>query len=162
MKERIEASGHAAVAVTPATHNFDPEKLISDWSHRHIAVAAGLGRMGLNNMLITEAGCCGRLGSFVTSLDLAPDPRPEEHACLYLHNGSCGRCADRCVGQALFTDRFDRHNCYKVCLRNETEHESVGQADVCGKCLVSIPCAFGNPVAKLKSEARQSPGRRAR
>ena len=39
--------------VIAATHNFDTKKLISDWSHRHVAVIAGLGTFGLNNMIIT-------------------------------------------------------------------------------------------------------------
>lgn len=43
--------------VMPATHNFDPKKLISDWSHRHVAFIAGLGRFGFNNMLIDATTC---------------------------------------------------------------------------------------------------------
>ena len=150
MKGLIEADGAAAVAVTPATHNFDPEKLISDWSHRHVAVAAGLGRMGLNNMLITDSGCCGRLGSFVTSLGLPGDAANNQEACLYLHNRSCGRCVKRCVGDALFVERFDRRKCYDMCLANEEAHKQIGAADVCGKCVTDVPCAFANPVKKLK------------
>ena len=34
----------------PATHNFDKDKLISNWSHRHIAYIAGIGTFGINNM----------------------------------------------------------------------------------------------------------------
>jgi len=158
MKERIEADGAAAVAVTPATHNFDPEKLISDWSHRHAAVAAGLGRLGLNNMLITDSGCCGRLGSFVTSLELPGDPACNGEACLYLHNRSCGRCVKRCVGDAVFADRFDRRKCYEMCLANEEAHRPIGAADVCGKCVADVPCAFANPVKKLKTRSQQREG----
>lgn len=154
MKERIEADGAAAVAVTPATHNFDPQKLISDWSHRHVAVAAGLGTLGINNMLITDSGCCGRLGSFVTSLDLQPDARCEQETCLYRHNRSCGWCVKRCVGEALFEDRFDRGKCYDICRANEEMHKQIGAADVCGKCVVDVPCAFANPVKKLAARAR--------
>ena len=152
MKHDLESEGYDIV-VTPPTHNFDPQRLVSDWSHRHLAFIAGLGRFGLNNMLITESGCCGRIGSFVTSLELPSDHRSEDEACLYRHNGSCKRCVSRCVGNALFHDQFNRHKCYHVCLRNEEEHQSTGKADVCGKCLVDVPCAFINPVMKLMSEA---------
>jgi len=145
-QQHIESAGHAAVAVTPATHNVDRERLISDWSHRHVAFIAGLGRFGLSNMLITSAGCCGRIGSFVTSLGLEPDRRPQTEACLYRHNASCKRCVSRCVGDALFTDEFRRHKCYEMCLRTEREHQSLGEADVCGKCLVDVPCCLTNPV----------------
>lgn len=163
LKQHIESKGHA-VEVTPPTHNFDRQKLVSDWSHRHVAYIAGLGRFGLNNMLITESGCCGRLGSFVTSLELAPDPRPGVEACLFRHDGSCRRCALRCVGNALSTDQFHRHDCYEMCLRNEDKHRCLGKADVCGKCLVNVPCAFTDPVKKKKSKAEHAhpPDRRKR
>lgn len=146
-KGRLEAAGHAA-AVTPPTHDSDEATLTSAWSHRHVAFVAGLGRFGLNNMLITQAGCCGRLGSIVTSLELEPDRRPTTEACLHRYDGSCHRCVTRCVGDALFTDRFDRRSCYDVCLRNERVHAALGSADVCGKCLVAVPCAFVDPVAR--------------
>jgi len=152
MKGWIESEGYE-VAVTPPTHNFDPKKLISDWSHRHVAYIAGLGTFGLNNMLITEAGCCGRFGSFVISLDLPPDGRPDTEACLYRHNGSCMKCVNRCVGDALFTDRFDRHSCYKVCLENDEVYHFEGTSDVCGKCVVGVPCSFLDPVRKMMRKA---------
>ena len=46
--------------VTPKAVTFDQKRLISDWSQRHIAYAAGLGTFGVNNMLLTRQGCCGR------------------------------------------------------------------------------------------------------
>ena len=54
------------------------KNLISDWSHRHVAVIAGLGKFGLNNMLITDNGCCGRVGSFITDLKIEPTKRKME------------------------------------------------------------------------------------
>jgi epoxyqueuosine reductase QueG len=151
MKQHIKSGGFA-VAVTPPTRNFDSQKLISDWSHRHVAFVAGLGRFGFNNMLITKSGCCGRIGSFITSLELPPDHRPDGEACLYHHDGLCKRCVNRCVGSALLPDQFYRYNCYQVCLSNEEKHGSIGKADVCGKCLVDVPCAFTNPVKRSKNE----------
>ncbi len=82
LKQFFAARNYYAVT-TPATHNFDKEKLVSNWSHRHIAYAAGIGNFGLNNMLITERGCCGRIGSFVTDLSVTPDVPMNEEACLY-------------------------------------------------------------------------------
>ncbi len=35
-------------AQTPATHNFDPKKLMARWSHKHLAYVSGLGRFGIN------------------------------------------------------------------------------------------------------------------
>ena len=42
--------------------------LKSNWSQRHIAYAAGLGTFGINNMLITKEGCCGRYNSIVADI----------------------------------------------------------------------------------------------
>jgi epoxyqueuosine reductase QueG len=147
MKTYINSSGYA-VAVTPPTHNFDKEKLISDWSHRHVAFAAGLGNFGLNNMLITESGCCGRIGSFLTSVDVPPNTRMRAETCLYRYDSSCLRCVERCVNGALHKDHFDRNRCYDMCLRNEDLFRETGKADVCGKCLVGLPCSFINPLKK--------------
>ncbi len=131
--------------VIPATHNFDTKKLISDWSHRHVAVVAGLGTFGLNNMIITEKGCCGRVGSFVTDIKIKPTPKIEVENCLYKSMNICKKCLDRCVNDALNIDSFNRHKCYEMCLDNDRFHSQLGLVDVCGKCLVNIPCAIKNP-----------------
>ena len=140
-----------------ATHNFDEKTLLSRWSHRHIARIAGLGTFGINNMLITSEGCCGRLGSLVTDADsmklgftLADPPLgilPEK--CLYKINGSCGLCQKRCHVGAYNNDGvFDRHKCYEACLKNAEIHRTIGLADVCGKCLVGLPCSSRDPSVK--------------
>lgn len=153
MKSHLEGLGHAAIN-TPVTHNFDPEELISDWSHRHVAFIAGLGRFGLNNMLITKKGCCGRLGSLITSAYMEPDTRKKVETCLYHYNGKCMKCTERCVNEALFEKRFDRHKCYEMCLCNEEIFRPAGRADVCGKCLVDVPCSIMNPVSKISRSGK--------
>ena len=77
-------SGGYRAAVSREASVFDRKKITSRWSQRHVAYLAGLGTFGLNNMLITEAGCCGRFGSVVTDLDIAPDApsRPLRTACI--------------------------------------------------------------------------------
>lgn len=131
--------------IIPATHNFDEKKLISDWSHRHIAVIAGLGTFGLNNMILTEQGCCGRVGSFVTDIKIEATPKIEVENCLYKSMNICKKCVDRCVNDALKIDSFNRHKCYEMCLDNDRFHSQLGLVDVCGKCLVNVPCATKNP-----------------
>ena len=154
----------------PATHNFNKDTLISNWSHRHIAAIAGLGTFGLNNMLITKKGCCGRLGSMVTDYQLpegqmfklkggVPVCSPEfsfsddifaaGERCLNKLNGSCGVCRKKCVADAYSETGFDRHKCYKQCLRNADYLKESGlasPADVCGKCLVGLPCSVKAPL----------------
>lgn len=139
------AKGYKAVYV-PATHNFNEKTLLSDWSHRSAAYIAGLGTFGLNHMLITDSGCCGRIGSLVTDLVLKPTQRPTREYCLYKVDGSCGKCAEKCVNGALNFKNLDKHKCYKMCLTNAdqlSELESI--ADVCGKCLVDVPCSTKIP-----------------
>ena len=83
IQDYLEALGYS-VEVIPPTHNFDPINLVSDWSHRHVAFIAGLGRFGLNNMLITKSGCCGRVGSLITSMELEGDIRPERRPAFFI------------------------------------------------------------------------------
>jgi epoxyqueuosine reductase QueG len=137
------------VGKIPATHNFDETTLLSDWSHRHVAYIAGLGSFGLNNMLITDRGTCGRFGSIVTDYpfgDSATSPVAER--CLYKIDGSCGLCRTRCPAGAYANDSYDRHACYRVCLENARQHHDIGYADVCGKCLVALPCSLRDPSSK--------------
>lgn len=142
---------HEATTVgIPATHNWIEDKLVANWSHRHIAYIAGLGRFGLNNMLITAKGCSGRIGSIVTSFEITPDSRPEDEACLYKYDGSCEKCVGRCVNESLEAQGFDRFKCYAQLMKNVEEYANLGYADVCGKCLAAVPCSHIDPVAAKK------------
>ena len=132
----------------PPTHNFDEQNLISDWSHKHVAYIAGLGKFGLHQMLITEKGCCGRIGSIVTDLEIEPTKRSDAEGeyCLYKYNGSCKKCVEKCISGALSIETYDRHKCYAVLLKNVEHHSKIGYADACGKCISQVPCSFVNPV----------------
>lgn len=156
LQEFFNSRGFQSYSI-PATHNWDEEKLISDWSHRHIAYIAGIGNFGLNNMLITEKGCCGRVGSFITSAKIAPDVRCDLPACLFKYDGSCRKCVRKCVNEALFEDSFDRFKCYGMLLENVKELSSIGYADVCGKCLVAVPCSHINPVMIKRQTSGKTP-----
>ncbi|WZL74555.1 epoxyqueuosine reductase [Clostridiaceae bacterium 35-E11] len=141
---------HYHATLLPATHNFNQEELISDWSHRHVAYIAGLGKFGLHQLLITEKGCCGRIGSIVTNIEIQATERSEEEYCLYKHNKTCGKCVEECVNDALTINHFDRYKCYENCLKNADHYSEIGLADVCGKCISNVPCSYINPVMKLK------------
>lgn len=132
-------------SMIPATHNFDEERLISDWSHRHVAYIAGLGKFGLNNLLITAKGSGGRIGSIVTTMELEPTEIETGEYCLYKAKGKCQLCIRRCVGDALHVDSFDRKKCYDILLENDRRNPDLGLVDVCGKCAVDLPCTFRNP-----------------
>jgi epoxyqueuosine reductase QueG len=151
LKGFLEKAGYQTVC-TPATGIYD--LLVSDWSHRHIAYIAGLGRLGLNNLLITERGCCGRLGSFVTEAILTPTARPEHEFCLHFAGQDCSACVKNCLYGALFLDRFDRYACnqHLIEMANDARFSDLRTTGVgCGKCGVGLPCSTSNPVALRKS-----------
>lgn len=153
----LEGLGYRA-AVSKEASTFDQERLISNWSHRHFAYAAGLGTFGLNNMLITKSGCCGRLTTLVTNLDVEPDNPLTAELCLYKKNGSCGICIKNCPMGALSTAGYDRQKCYSLCRENAAIYTEFGSSyvdasgaqansegsEVCGKCITASPCAFWN------------------
>jgi epoxyqueuosine reductase QueG len=138
----------------PATHNFDEEQLMSDWSHKHVAYIAGIGSFGHHHMLITDKGCCGRLGSVVTDAVITPTPRQDRERCLFKYDGSCLKCENRCPVDALREKSFRRHACYDRLLENARLHKRHGLADVCGKCAAIVPCSFCDPV-KLAAAKHQ-------
>ena len=153
--EKLSEHGYKA-GISPKTKTFDQKKLISEWSYRHFAYAAGLGTFGINNMLITKQGCCGRYNTIVTNLDVEPDHPVDGEYCLYKKNGSCGICMKHCPAGALTPEGFARQKCYAILCKNAeiytdfgssytdetgTAANSVG-SDVCGKCVTQSPCAF--------------------
>ncbi len=150
VKGELESKGYQ-MALIPPTHNFDEQSLMSDWSHRHVAYVAGIGRFGSHNLIITERGCSGRLGSFVTDLALVSSLRPEHEACLHKAGFDCLKCVARCEYEALYTDRFDRQACYRQLLINDRYYPELELTDVCGKCTAMVPCSVINPV-KVKGE----------
>lgn len=129
-------------AAEPPTHNFDPVTLVSHWSHKSVAVIAGLGSFGLHQMVITNAGCAGRFGSLVLDAALPVTAAEPQERCLYYYDGSCLECVQRCPAEALDAIYpFDRQRCYQRLLGVAKMYEELGQADVCGKCAIG-PCAF--------------------
>lgn len=144
LKEILEDTGYLAVP-TPPTHNFDQERLLSGWSHKHIASIAGLGTFGHNHLLITASGCCGRLGSLVTTMPIPPSPRLHREYCLARAGGKCHACVSKCRYSALFKTHFDRHACYRQCLANDAHFPDLPLTDVCGKCACGVPCSHGIP-----------------
>lgn len=121
-----------------------PGLLVSNWSQRHLAYAAGLGTFGINNMLITERGCCGRYGSIVADIPVEKTGAIKQENCLFKRNGSCKKCIKNCFAGALSEEGFDRKKCSTACLKNREKYG----VNVCGKCDVDIPCAFISPVGK--------------
>ena len=74
------------------------------FSHRHAAVLAGLGGIGLNNLLLTpKYGPRVRLNSIITTAELQPDPLVAEKLC---REEECMLCmkAENCFGELYDLD----------------------------------------------------------
>jgi len=142
LSQLLAGRGYAAQWELP-THNFDPVRLISRWSHKSVGVIAGLGSFGLHHMVITDAGCAGRFGSLITTAPLVSTSplEPDQQRCRYFADGGCTVCVDRCPVQALRTDGLDSALCYQRCLEVDQHFSDLGLTDVCGKCATG-PCAL--------------------
>jgi epoxyqueuosine reductase len=140
-------AGHGVrAAAEPATHNFDPISLVSRWSHKSVAVIAGLGSFGLHQMVITDAGCAGRFGSLVLDAELPVRRTEPRERCLYFADGSCLECVARCPVGAIGEGRpLDKQRCNRRLQAIARQHQKVGLADVCGKCAIG-PCSYQSAV----------------
>lgn len=86
----------------PANQYYFQEKGIGEISHKHVAMAAGVGRLGRGGFLVTpEYGGAVQLISILTTAPLLPDPMLEEDLCL----GCPQPCVTICPVQAIPRDR---------------------------------------------------------
>ena len=96
----LEQRGHRAAIVppySPVEMNQETKGLAGEVSLRHAAVAAGLGVLGSNNLLVTpEFGPRVRLCAVVTRAELATDEPSSENFCK-----NCEACISACPVDAL-------------------------------------------------------------
>lgn len=107
----LQGYGFMALPV-PASQIIDWEKQRGHLSHKKVALEAGLGWLGRNNLLVTPGyGAQVRLATVLTDL-----PLPENNANL-MENG-CGRCRmclEACPAHAIKErqEDFDHLACYE-------------------------------------------------
>jgi epoxyqueuosine reductase len=130
-------------AAEPPTGRFNRETLKSRWSHKSVAVIAGLGGFGLHHMVITSSGAAGRFGSLVLDAEIPVSPSANGERCRYFASGECLECVRRCpVGALKATGEFDRQLCWMRCRSVAARFADIPGAEVCGKCATG-PCALG-------------------
>ena len=140
LAERLLETGHRAM-VRPPTGDFERTLLMSRWSHKHVAVLAGLGQLGRNCQVITRVGCAGRLGSVLTSAELearAPGLPPScEELC-----GDRAPCRNNCPVGALpgIEGRIAREACFARLQESAARFSDLPDCQVCGICAVAT-CA---------------------
>ena len=126
----------------PPSGRYDRRTFTSTWSHKSIAVIAGLASFGAHHMAITDSGCAGRFGSLVLDQELPWAAREQTQRCLHIASGGCLECVRRCpVGALSDEGAVDKQLCWSRCRRVAEAFEAVGAASVCGKCAVG-PCAL--------------------
>jgi len=132
-------------AFEPPTGRFNRKTLSSCWSHKSVAVIAGLGTFGLHHMVITESGCAGRFGSIVTDAVVAPGPRSVRQYCAHFRGETCRDCVDRCpIGALNGEGAIDTSLCWNRCTAVADRIGGEKRVEVCGKCAVG-PCALESP-----------------
>lgn len=129
MTRFIQGEGWEALPI-PASQIIDWEKQRGHLSHKEVALRAGLGWIGRNNLLVTpEYGCRVRLATVLTNVPLDCDG-PIGKDC-----GECRDCIEVCPVGAIKEKRedFDHLSCYER-LRQFKKEGFVGQY-ICGICL---------------------------
>jgi epoxyqueuosine reductase len=157
LAEFLEDQGFIAVAPEQDKHLFKQlqDKTVgwaSNWSHRHIAYAAGLGTFGLSDGLITPAGKAHRAGSVVVNFPLDSPSRPADihQYCLFYQTGGCKVCIQRCPAGAISEKGHDKNRCGEyVFSQVPFIRERYGiNIYACGLCQTGVPCERGIPTEK--------------
>jgi epoxyqueuosine reductase len=131
-----KVSRKAGLKALPLTGNgpaVDRRTLRAIISYKHAAEAAGLGRIGMSSLLITEK--CGprvRLAICLTQAALEPTPVLKDHVCRY-----CNVCVLKCPAKAL--DRPKAGEAYVI--NRFACSEYVTAAGGCSECMRVCPIA---------------------
>lgn len=81
---------------------YETRQFLAYFSHKHAAKAAGLGDIGINNLLVTpQYGSRVRLISIITNAPLVPSPRLKKNPCTEWQ-GLCQKiCVELCPAKCI-------------------------------------------------------------
>jgi epoxyqueuosine reductase QueG len=134
----LEKEGHPTVPI-PASPPYDSKELLAIFSHRHAAVAAGLGQLGWNKIVIfPDHGSRVRLVSLITEAELEPSPVYDgPRLC---DPDACGRvCARECPTKCLSDVEFVRFEVDGVPVEHGAFDKRRCLSAPCGACLTFCP-----------------------
>ena len=126
-------------------NEYDDEQLRARGilSMRHAAQAAGLGRIGKNNLFANkDYGTLVTIGAMMTDLELESDPMAEP-LCLE----SCHKCIDNCPTKAIQPDQTVQLRCRPYTYGTGIRGYSIVN---CNKCRVACVNALGERKKTLK------------
>lgn len=154
LEKFLEQNGFEAVApmISPIWKRAISSKygFASTWSERHAAYAAGLGTFGLSDGLITPKGKAMRTGSLIVDAEIPASSRTYENHneyCLFLTEGKCGKCMERCPIGAITEKGHNKIICNKyVNMTRQYVPRHYGfDGYGCGFCQTGVPCESGIP-----------------
>jgi epoxyqueuosine reductase len=129
LADRIERLGFSSLPIA-ASQLIDWERQSAHLSHKHVAVQAGLGWLGRNNLLVNPGlGSRLRLVTVLTDMPLEADT-PMEADC-----GTCRACLASCPSGSIKERRedFDHLACFRM-LKDFRKQGLVSQF-ICGVCV---------------------------
>ena len=134
----LERDGHTTVPI-PASPPYDTKQLLAIFSHRHAAVAAGLGQLGWSKIvLFPENGPKVRLVSLITEAEL--DPSPPYQGPKLCDPDACGRvCAQVCPTKCLSDEESVNLKIGEVHIEHGAFEKRRCLSAPCGACLMSCP-----------------------
>lgn len=129
LSSRIQDLGYQALPI-PASQIIDWETQRSHVSHKKIALLAGLGWIGRNNLLVNPlVGSRHRMVTILTDMPLDPDEILDRDC------GECMDCLKTCPAEAIKENQedFDHWACFDK-LKEFRRQGVVGQY-ICGVCV---------------------------
>jgi len=144
--ELLAGRGYKAVPMTRAFVGDWQKTLKTTLPHKTVATRAGLGWIGKNALLVTEAyGSMIRLSSILTDAPLEPGLPVDASGC-----GDCTACVDACPVAAIYGRHWEAGLPREELLdfvrcRDEARERSMrgfgGEATICGRCIEACPYA---------------------
>lgn len=117
-----------------------PERFAGDFSHKHAAVACGLGKFGLNNLVLSPRwGPRIRLATVITNAKLGYDRPLEKNTCL---TPECEECVKICPVHALdgWKGRYDPGKGWVIDKRKCYDYIfTTLKGQRCGLCIKACP-----------------------
>lgn len=139
----VMKQGCSAIPI-PSGHPYDKKQLRGIISHKHAAVKADLGEMGLSTLLITpEYGCNVYLSSVLVDVELEEDGDFRGSLCEKMQQ-RCGlACIVNCPVGALNKDgTIDKQKCVQFIYEGVGKHYGYPYYQHmvrCGRCLHACP-----------------------
>ena len=148
LSRRIQEDGYQALPIA-ASQVIDWENQSGHVSHKAIAIAAGHGWLGRNNLLVhPQYGSQVRLVTVLTDYPLVMNA-PLKSGC-----GTCRACIDACPAKAIKDDQsqFDHRGCFET-LRGFKTKANIGHY-ICGICVKACSGKTNQSAPRKPRQAR--------